>query len=105
MNRVTGLMERDTVVSFNVVAVRIFTDPATDPYTNGTSVDATLLNENQTTLDANPGSAAYDLGHVFTAATGGSGPGRACSPTKARGGTGRPNPSGDPSTSTTLRTS
>ena len=96
MNRVTGLMERDTVVSFNVVAVRIFTDPATDPYTNGTSVDATLLNENQTTLDANPGSAAYDLGHVFTAATGGSGPGRACSPTKARGGTGRPNPSGDP---------
>ncbi len=96
MNRVTGLMERDTAVSFTVVATNIFTDPATDPFTTGGTVDAALLDENQAVMNVTPGSAAYDLGHVFTAATGGSGPGRACSATKARGGTGRPNPSGDP---------
>ena len=96
MNRVTGLMERDTAVSFNVVATNIFTDPATDPFANGGKVDAALLDENQAVMNVTPGNNAYDLGHVFTTASGGSGPGRACSATKARGGTGRPNPSGDP---------
>ena len=96
MNRVTGLMERDTAVRFTVVATNIFTDPASDPFANGGKVDAALLDENQAVMNVTPGNNAYDLGHVFTTATGGSGPGRACSATKARGGTGRPNPSGDP---------
>lgn len=99
MNRVTGLMERDAAVSFTVVATRIFADATTDPFTNGGNVDGTLLGQNQTTLDANPGTAAYDIGHVFTVAGGGDGlvQGRTCrAADKARGGTGHNNPSGDP---------
>jgi len=98
MNRVTGLLERDAAVSLTITSTRIFTDPATDPYTIGGTVNGTLLGENQTALDANPGSAAYDIGHVFTAGSGGGlVQGRTCrAADKARGGTGRGNPVGDP---------
>ncbi|MEO5766574.1 MAG: reprolysin-like metallopeptidase [Casimicrobiaceae bacterium] len=97
MNRVRGLFERDVDVSFNIVATNIYADPATDPFTNGSSVDATLLNENQADVDAVTGAANYDIGHIFSqGGSGGSAPGRACSATKARGGTSRNNPSGDP---------
>ena len=98
MNRVTGLLERDAAVSFSIVSTRIFTDPATDPYANGGVVDGTLLGNNQTALDANPGSGAYDIGHVFTSGSGGGlVQGRTCNNSnKARGGTGSGNPQGDP---------
>ena len=97
MNRVTGLLERDADVSFNITSMQIFTDPATDPYSNGGKVDGTLLGDNQTALDAAPGNANYDIGHVFTAGTGGGlVQGRACNGgNKARGGTGSTNPVGD----------
>jgi hypothetical protein len=98
MNRVTGLLERDAAVSFNIVSTRIFTDPTTDPFSNGGKVDGTLLGDNQSALDANPGSGAYDIGHVFTAGSGGGlVQGRSCNNSnKARGGTGSGNPQGDP---------
>jgi hypothetical protein len=98
MNRVTGLLERDAAVSFTIVSTRIFTDPASDPYTSGGFITATLLGENQTELDANPGNGAYDIGHVFTrGGDAGLVMGRTCNNTnKARGGTGRGNPQGDP---------
>ncbi len=97
MNRVRGIFEREVAVSFNVVATNIYADAATDPFTNGANVDATLLNENQTDVDAVTGAANYDIGHIFSAGgNGGLAPGRACSATKARGGTSRGNPSGDP---------
>jgi len=97
MNRVRGVYEREVDVSFNVVATNIYANPATDPFTNGASVDNTLLNENQADVDAVTGAANYDIGHIFSqGGSGGLAPGRACSATKARGGTSRPNPSGDP---------
>lgn len=98
MNRVTGLLERDTAVSFNIAATRIFTDATTDPFSDGGNVNGTLLGENQGVLDANPGSGAYDIGHVFTAGGGGGlVQGRTCdNSNKARGGTGSGNPQGDP---------
>lgn len=98
MNRVTGLLERDAAVSFTIVSTRIFTDPATDPYSSGGVVDGTLLGNNQTALDADPGSGAYDIGHVFTRGSGGGlVQGRTCNNSdKARGGTGSGNPQGDP---------
>ncbi len=49
----------------------IYTDGTTDPYTAGNR-SAQLL-ENQTTIDAEIGSANYDIGHVFGMTSGGGG--------------------------------
>jgi hypothetical protein len=94
VNRVTGIYERDLAIRLQLVATRIFTDPATDPFSSGD-----FRTENQTELDANVGNANYDIGHVFS--QGGSGGvaslGVVCvGGNKARGYTSRPNPSGDP---------
>jgi len=94
VNRVTGVYEREVQIRLNLTTTRIFTDPATDPFTSGD-----FRSENQTTLDANPGNANYDIGHIFS--QGGNGGvatlGVACvTGSKARGFTSRPAPSGDP---------
>lgn len=99
MTRVNGVFERDCglrmVIIPNNTAI-IFTDPATDPYTN--SSGSTMLGENQTTCDSIIGSSNYDIGHVFS--TGGGGVAVLNSPCnnthKAKGVTGLPNPIGDP---------
>jgi hypothetical protein len=98
MNRVNGLYERDIAVHMTMVANEtsiIYTNGATDPYTNNSG--STMLNENQTNLDAVIGTANYDIGHVFS--TGGAGIATLNSPCdstlKARGVTGSPTPSGD----------
>ena len=71
----------------------VYTNAATDPYTGDPSVDGqqiTMLDENQTNLDAIFTSAGYDVGHVL-GYLGGSGGGIASSPsvcddeTKAQG--------------------
>ena len=95
-NRVTGLYERDLAIRFTVTSTRIFTDAGTDPFTPGNIDD--WRTQNQTTLDANPGSGNYDIGHTVSA--GGTG-GKAClgcvcsGGNKARGATSLGNPSGD----------
>ncbi len=103
MNRVNGIYERELSVRMTVATgpaggdptALIFTDAATDGYTN-TSGGA-MLTENQTKLDAVIGTANYDLGHVFS--TGGGGVaflGSPCSATQKAGGvTGSSNPTGD----------
>ena len=110
MNRVNGVYERDFSVHMNFVAdnwkniycttasgplgTTIYTT-ATDPFTNGNG--STMLNENQTTCNANIGTANYDIGHVFS--TGGGGVAQLNSPcgtSKARGVTGSSSPVGDP---------
>jgi len=102
LNRVTGIYERDTAISFNLVATNIYDDPDTDPFPDdpmdGTYA-GTLANLNQTDLDANVGSANYDIGHVFSQGGGGGvslGLGIVCNnSSKAKGATSLPNPSGD----------
>jgi hypothetical protein len=94
VNRVTGVFERDVQIRLNLTTTRIFLDPATDPFSSGD-----FRTENQTTLDANPGNANYDIGHVFSqGGTGGVATlGVVCvAGSKARGFTSRPTPSGDP---------
>jgi hypothetical protein len=74
----------------------VYTDPDTDPYTNGDP--AAMREENQANLDAVIGSPNYDIGHVF--GTGGGGiaviGGVCINPQKGRAATGIGNPTGDP---------
>ncbi len=98
MNRVNGVFERDLAIRMVLVANEdsiIYTDPATDPYTNNSP--SALLTENVNNLNAVIGTANFDIGHVFTTGGGGvatlNGP---CGSNKARGVTGLPTPVGDP---------
>jgi hypothetical protein len=99
MTRVNGVYERDLGVSMQMVdnesIIFLGPDVDSDPYTN--DEPETMLSENQETIDANIGSANYDIGHVFS--TGNGGVANLRSPcnnnTKARGVTGLSSPVGD----------
>lgn len=96
MTRVNGIYERELSLTMTLIANNediIFID--SDDYTNNSG--GTMLNENQTTIDAAIGSANYDIGHVFS--TGGGGVASLNSPCqtndKAKGVTGLSSPVGD----------
>lgn len=98
MNRVNGIYERDFSLRMNIIGnnnLIIYTNGSTDPYTNNNG--STMLNENQSNLDAVIGLANYDIGHVFS--TGGGGIAQLNSPCgsgRARGVTGLGSPINDP---------
>jgi len=74
VNLVDAVYERDVAIRLVLIANEdaiIFTDAATDGYTSDNV--SSLINENQTKLDAVIGSANYDIGHVFDGRTGISG--------------------------------
>lgn len=96
MTRVNGIYEKDMSLRMNLIAnndLIIFIN--SDSFSN-TSASA-LINESQTVIDANIGSANYDIGH--TVSTGGGGLAQLnspCTANKARGITGSSAPVGDP---------
>ena len=95
VNQVNAIYRKEATITFQLIANEtsvIFTDPATDGYTNGSP--ATMLAENQTKLNAVIGSANYDIGHVFggitvgpnsVAFSGVASLGAVCGSSKARG--------------------
>lgn len=99
MNRVNGVYERDMAITMTIVSDNnnvIYLDAGTDPYTNGSP--GAMINECQADIDAEIGSANYDIGHVFGTNSGGlAGLGVVClTGAKARGVTGSSAPIGDP---------
>jgi hypothetical protein len=94
MNRVNGVYEQEVGVRMTMVdnTSIVFVNPATDPYDN----DSGDLGVNQTTINANIGTANYDIGHLF--GTGGGGVANLrvpCGSSKARGLTGSDSPVDD----------
>jgi hypothetical protein len=98
MNRVNGVYERDMAITMVIIPnndLLIYTNSATDPFTNGTP--GSMITQNQTAVNAAIGSSNYDIGHVFGTNSGGlAGLGVVCGTQKARGVTGSGAPVGDP---------
>lgn len=99
VNRVNGVYEKEVSVRLVLVANNsnvVFPTAAGDPFTGNNSA-GTLINESQTNIDAQIGSANYDIGHTFSTGGGGlAGLGVVCrAGQKARGITGSPSPVGD----------
>jgi hypothetical protein len=66
VNRMNEVYETEVAISFTIVAFNVYTNAATDPFTNGGSVSSTLLVENHADLNTNVGPTNYDVGHLFT---------------------------------------
>ena len=88
LNGINTVYERDLAVHLNLIAglnAVIFTNAATDPYTNGDT--NAMIDQVSATLGANIPTANYDVGHVIGTNSGGlAGVGVVCDNTISAGG-------------------
>ena len=66
VNLMNTLYINEFSVRFELVAMNVYTDPATDPFPNGGVLDSNLLVQNDQALDAEIGTNSYDVGHVIS---------------------------------------
>jgi len=100
VNRVDGVYETEVAVRMVLVSNEttiLYGNANTDPFAGNNNAN-TLINESQTVITSNIGTANFDIGHTFSTGGGGlAGLGVVCnSSQKARGITGSSNPVGDP---------
>ncbi len=72
LNRINLIFERDLAIRLTLIAnndLLVYTDPATDPYSNGNS--STMIIENHNNITATIGVANFDVGHLLATAGGG----------------------------------
>jgi len=72
LTRINAVYIKESAIQFNLVAnndTLFFTDPLTDPYTNGNT--GIMLDQNPTVLNDRIGLNNYDIGHVFGTNAGG----------------------------------
>lgn len=69
INNINAIYERDLSVHFTLNSPNdiLYADSLTDPYSTTGSPTGATLNQNQSAIDAEVTSGAYDLGHVFNA--------------------------------------
>ena len=97
ITRVVGIYERDFSITMTLIGDNddvIYTNAATDPFTNGNA--SMMIDENRDNMNAVIGSANFDIGHLFGTAGAGlaylNGP---CGSNKARATSAIANPMGD----------
>lgn len=65
-NMLNAVYINEFALRLELVGMNIYTDPATDPFTTGTILNSTMLNQSTSALNSVIGSANYDLGHVVS---------------------------------------
>ncbi len=66
VNLMNTLYINEFSVRFELVFMNVYTDAATDPFSNGGVLDSNLLVQNDQALDAEIGVNSYDLGHIIS---------------------------------------
>lgn len=102
VTRVNGILEKEMNISLQLIPnndTLIYLDPDTDPFTNSEnfSIGAQTQSKNQSNTSSIIGTLNYDIGHVFCTGDGGIADLEALCDVgfKARGVTGKANPTGD----------
>lgn len=94
INTINHIYQREFAITLNIV----YSNPANNSNDGFSNDDgAAMLSQNQSKLDANPGNANYDIGHVFSTGGGGIAAFKSVgiSGVKGMGVTGSPTPHGD----------